>query len=354
VNSPVYVGQACDFPIASSTLQDVDRRSKFTPFVYNVSLSHKFTPDFMVYGNVGTAFRSAGPQIGITSLTSCCTQLGGPNLGTIDDLIFHGQEKSTSYEVGFKSTFLDRRARFNVSLFKQKFDNYFFLTQSVRYLGVTTNLASASVNSSEFTADVDAKVKGIDVEAGFQITPSWSVDLAFTWSKAELDNALVPCNDGNFDGTPDNIVPTTQAFINAGVLVARCRSNASISRSPRWNLSVQSEFTQPLSDRVDGFLRGNFVYYPDNPNSSEGVVIDKYSLLNAFAGIRSPDGEWEVSLFANNLLNTKQVLSINPVVPVSSGNVAGVFGRPAAGYQQIGYTPRREFGLQVRYAFGSR
>jgi iron complex outermembrane receptor protein len=354
VNSPVYVGQACDFPIASSTLQDVDRRSKFTPFVYNVSLSHKFTPDFMVYGNVGTAFRSAGPQIGITSLTSCCTQLGGPNLGTIDDLIFHGQEKSTSYEVGFKSTFLDRRARFNVSLFKQKFDNYFFLTQSVRYLGVTTNLASASVNSSEFTADVDAKVKGIDVEAGFQITPSWSVDLAFTWSKAELDNALVPCNDGNFDGTPDNIVPTTQAFINAGVLVARCRSNASISRSPRWNLSVQSEFTQPLSDRVDGFLRGNFVYYPDNPNSSEGVVIDKYSLLNAFAGIRSPDGEWEVSLFANNLLNTKQVLSINPVVPVSSGNVAGVFGRPAAGYQQIAYTPRREFGLQVRYAFGSR
>jgi iron complex outermembrane recepter protein len=354
VTSPIYGAPVCDLPIGSRSLQNVDRRSKFTPFVYNVSLSHKFTPDFMVYGNVGTAFRSAGPQIGLTSLTSCCTQLGGPNLGTIDDLIFHGQEKSTSYEVGFKSTFLDRRARLNVSLFKQKFDNYFFLTQSVRYLGVTTDLASASVNSSEFTADVDAKVKGIDVEAGFQITPRWSVDLAFTWSKAELDNALVPCNDGNFDGTPDSIVPTTQAFINAGVLVARCRSNAAISRTPRWNLSAQSEFSQPLSDRVDGFVRGNFVYYPDNPNSSQGVVIDKYSLLNAFAGIRSPDGDWEVSLFANNLLNTKQVLSINPVVPVSSGNVAGVFGRPAAGYQQIAYTPRREFGLQVRYAFGSR
>ena len=45
---------------------------------------------------------------------------------------------------------------------------------------------------------------------------------------------------------------------------------------------------------------------------------------------------------------------INPVAPVSSGNVAGVFARPASGYQQIGYTPRREFGLNIRYAFGAR
>ena len=69
---------------------------------------------------------------------------------------------------------------------------------------------------------------------------------------------------------------------------------------------------------------------------------------------RSPDGKWEVSLFANNLLDTQQILSINPVAPVSSGNVAGVFARPASGYQQIGYTPRREFGLNIRYAFGAR
>ncbi|MEJ5979249.1 TonB-dependent receptor [Novosphingobium sp. PS1R-30] len=353
VASPVYTG-VCDLPIASQTLQNVDRRSKFTPFVYNVSLSQKITPDFMVYGTIGSAFRSAGPQIGITSLTTCCTQLGGPNLGTIDDLIFHGQEKSKTYELGFKSTFFDRRVRLNVAIFKQDFDNYFFLTQSTRYLSVTTSLAAANVSSSEFTADADAKVKGIDVEAGFQITKNWSLDLGFSWSKARLDNALIPCNDGNFDGVVDNIVPTTQAFINAGVLVARCRSSESIARTPQWNLTAQSEYSAPISEKTDAFIRGNFVYYPDNPNSSQGFVIDKYSLLNLFAGVRSADGAWEASIFANNVLNTQQVLSINPVAPVSSGNVATTFGRPASGYQQIGYTPRREFGLLVRYAFGSR
>ncbi len=356
VASPIYTGSpsVCDLAIPSQTLQNVDRSTKYKPFIYNVSLSHKLSPDFMVYGNIGSAFRSAGPQIGITSLTTCCTQIGGPNLGTMDDLIFHGAEKSTTYEIGFKSTFFDRRARLNVALFKQKFDNFFFLTQSTRYLSVTTNLAGATVSSSEFTADANAKVEGIDVEAGFQITPHWNLDLGFTYSKAKLDNALIPCNDGNFDGVVDNIVPTTQAFINAGTLVARCRSNESISRTPVWNLTAQSEYSARISDTMDGFLRGNFTYYPDNPNASQGIVIDKYSLLNLFAGVRSSDNAWEVSVFANNILNTQQVLSINPVAPVSSGNVAGVFGAPASGYQQIAYTPRREFGLLVRYAFGAR
>ncbi len=354
VASPVYGSLVCDLPIASAQLQNVDRRTKFTPLLYNVSLSHKFSRDFMVYGNVGSAFRSAGPQIGITSVTNCCTQFNGPNLGTLDDLIFHGQEDSTTYEIGFKSTFFDRRVRLNVSLFKQKFNNFFFLTQSTRYLSVQTDLATADPTaSSEFTADVDAKVKGMDVELGFQITPRWNLDLGFTWSKAQLDNALIPCNDGNFDGTPDAIIPTVQGFINAGVLVARCRSSQSIARVPRWNLTAQSEYSAPISNAVDGFIRGNFNYYPENPNAGVGV-IDNYSLLNLFAGVRSSDNAWEVSLFANNILNTQQVLAINPVAPVSSGNAAAVFSRPASGYQSIAYTPRREFGLQVRYAFGSR
>ncbi|GGC13887.1 hypothetical protein GCM10011494_35890 [Novosphingobium endophyticum] len=358
IDSPVYTGSPsiCDLPIPSQQLQNVDRREKFTPFLYNVSLSHKFSPDFMVYGNVGSAFRSAGPAIGLTSVLSCCTLVGGPDLGSIEDLVFQGEERSTSYEVGFKATFFDRRARLNVALFKQKFDNYFFLTQSTRYLSVTdpTSPATSDVSSAEFTTGADAKVKGIDVEAGFQVTPRWSLNLGFSWSKAELDNALIPCNDGNFDGVVDDIVPTAQDFVDNGVLIARCRSNEAISRTPTWNLTVQSEYGAPISSAMDGFIRGSFVYYPDNPNASQGVVIDNYSLLNLYAGIRSPDNAWEVSLFANNLLNTQQVLSINPVAPVSSGGAARFFGNPASGYQQIAYTPRREFGLNVRYAFGSR
>lgn len=366
VTSPVYSG-LCDLPIASATLQNVDRRDKFTPFIYNIALSHKFTPDFMIFGNLGTAFRSAGPAIGLTSPITCCTAAGGPALQGIEDLVFHGQERSKTYEIGFKSSFFDRRARLNVSLFKQTFDNFFFLTQATRYLSVSNPanplarnaqgvITGSTVSSSEFTADADAKVKGIDIEASFQVTPRWSVNLGYTWSKAHLSNASIPCNDSNFDGTPDGGVPDQTAFVNAGVLVARCRSSASISRTPRWNLTAQSEYSMPVSDKVDAFVRGNFIYYPKNPNASvrPDPVISKYSLLNMYAGIRDPDNGWEVSLFANNLLDTQQVVSINPVAQTSSGGVGATFGRNISGYKAIGYTPRREFGLLVRYAFGAR
>jgi iron complex outermembrane receptor protein len=197
-------------------------------------------------------------------------------------------------------------------------------------------------------------VKGFDIEAAMQVTPKWWVNLGFSWSKGTLSDALIPCNDGNFDGQPDAIVPTAQGFVTAGTLVARCQSNAAISRSPRWNVTAQSEYSAPLTGKVDGFIRGNFVYYPDNPNASEAVVIDKYALLNMYLGIRDPDGAWELTAFANNLLNEQQILSFNSVAQVSSAGVAGVFGRPASGYNQVSMTPRREFGLLLRYAFGSR
>lgn len=366
VASPVYAN-ACDIPIAGRNIQSVDRRDTFKPFTYNISLSHKFTPDFMVFANVGSAFRSAGPAIGFTSPITCCSTSGGPALNGISDLIFHGQEKSKTYELGFKSSLFDRRVRLNATIFHQDFDNFFYLTQSVRYLSITnpanplqTNaqgvVTGSSVSASEFTADADAKVDGIDVEASFQITPRWSANLGFTWSKARLANAKVPCNDGNFDGIPDAIVPTQQAFVNAGTIVARCASSESISRTPRWNLTLQSEYSAPISGATDGFVRGNFVYYPRNPDGTvrPDPAINAYSLLNVFLGVRDPKNAWEVSLFANNLLNTKQVLSINPVAPTSGGGVEAIFGRAPSGYRSISYTPRREFGLQVRYAFGAR
>lgn len=356
VPSPVYAG-ACDVPIPSQLLQSEDRTSKFTPFLYNIALSHKFSPNFMVYGNVGTAFRSAGPAIGVQGLTTCCTQApGGAAFAGIDDLIFHGQERSTTYEIGFKSSFFDRRARLNVSLFKQKFNNFFFLTQSTNYLNVTNPAtpAAGTISQAEFTADVNAKVQGIDIEAGFQVTPRWNVNVGFSYSKARLDNALVPCNDGDFDGVIDGITPTPADFASRNILIARCRSSESISRTPNWNLTLQSEYSAPISSATDGFIRGSWVYYPDNPNASQRVIISNYSLLNLYAGIRSQDNAWEVSLFANNLLNTQQILSITPTAPSSSGSPGNFFPQGAVGYQSIGYTPRREFGLNVRYAFGSR
>lgn len=269
--------------------------------------------------------------------------LEGPGLESANDLRFLAPETSRGVELGVKANFFDDRATLNVALYRQKYKDHIFLTRpTYRY-----DVAGGSVGTTEFVANGDAIVKGVDVEAAFQATPDWSISGAFSWTKGNFDDDEVPCNDSNFDGVPDNGVPTAAGFINAGVIVARCLSNESVTTAPRWTLSLQSEYARPISGSVDGFIRGLFTYYPDNPNRSQDIAIDNYDVLNLFAGIRSPDNEWEVTLFAKNATNTSQILSrgLEP-----SPNA--YFG--AAGYRNVSYTPRREVGLNVRYAFGSR
>ncbi|TCM20737.1 iron complex outermembrane receptor protein [Novosphingobium sp. PhB165] len=308
---------------------------KDTHWVWNASLSHRLSDDFLIYGNAGTSYR---PPFSVVILSP----LEVPGFQSASDLHFKPPEKSLGFEVGFKASFLDKRAHLNVAAFYQKFDNHNFLIEDIYF----DDFAQGMVTRQDFTADANAIVKGIEADASFLITPRWNVSAGFSYAKGTVDNDYVPCNDSNFDGIPDNGVPTAADFAAAGVLVARCKSNQSISTAPRWTLSVQSEYSHPVSNSVDGFIRGLFNYYPENPYRNEGVVIDNYSLLNVYAGIRSPDNAWEISLYSKNALNTSQVLS--------RGQVAPVFGFIPVNYRPISYTPRREFGLNVRYSFGSR
>lgn len=327
-----------------------------THVVWNASLSHKFSDDFLVYGNIGTSYRPGFFVVVPFSLSG--TNPGGANPGTpfqsALDLRFHDDaETSRGWELGFKASFLDKRARLNVAVYRQTYKNYSFQVEPTYYYSVPSNpFVPASIGQNAFTATADAVVKGIDIEASFQVTPRFNIGGGFSWAKGRVNNDLVPCNDGNFDGVADAITPTLAGFRNANVIVARCLSNQSITSTPTWSLSLQSEYSHSLSDKADGFLRGNFNYYPDNANvnRSSGIIVSDYSVLDLYTGIRSPKGDWEVALFAKNLLNTRQVLSqsLDPAAVTIGGTAVPV------GYRSVSYTARREFGLNVRYSFGSR
>jgi iron complex outermembrane receptor protein len=121
----------------------------------------------------------------------------------------------------------------------------------------------------------------------------------------------------------------------------------------------------PVADNTDGFLRMLFSYYPENKNRVEdNFTVPSYGLLNLYAGVRSQDGAWEVALFAKNALENKTVLDKSPVnynlnayrgIPgVGFGSSLGTFFPSNSGYFPVQVTPRREAGVTVRYAWGSR
>ena len=98
-----------------------------TPNIYNVSLSHHLTRDVLLYANTGTAFRPPVTSIGITGALA-----NSPD-PLENSLTFHPAERSRSYEVGFKSTWLDGRARLNASVFQQTFTNLTIYIPGISY-----------------------------------------------------------------------------------------------------------------------------------------------------------------------------------------------------------------------------
>jgi iron complex outermembrane receptor protein len=333
--------------------QDLYRHELYKPWIYAVTLSHQFTPDLMVYFNTGSSWRAGPQEPGI---------INAKNDSELNALTFLSPEKSKSYEVGLKSTFWSGRGRANVALYHQVFDGFIYTTSGlVPYLNCSSStqaLSTCSTASYQFSTNANAVINGLDFDSALQITRNWSISFQASYARGNLDNARVPCNDGDFNGVADAIAITSAAgFVAHNQFVGLCTSSQALSARPFWTGSIQSEYVRPLKDNVDGFLRTLVTIVPEGRHVIDGVPpTPGYNLVNLYAGLRSEDGAWEFSLYARNLLNNETALSGYYIGPGDLGlqfpfNTTVTGG---SGYRSGSLTAPREVGVNLRYAFGSR
>ena len=334
----------CDVPLAGSTLQNLSRRTSLDPTVWSVSASHKVTRDLMLYANAGSSWRPGPMQVGI---------FNAANDPGLNSLIFLKPEKSQSIEAGAKWTFFDGRGRLNFAAYHQKFDDLIFRTKIVPTINTNPD---PYINFYNVTTNGDAIVDGFDFDAAFKITPEWNVSLAASYSDGHLDNASVPCNDGNFDGTADTIIPTLADYQAHNTAVAYCVSNGSVTQNAPWNLTVGTEYNRPVLGKLNGFVRALVNYSPKNDRRTDARVIDAFTMVDLFAGVASDDGAWEVSLFAKNLLDTDKVLDqqVTPYTISATQRFYSGLVPSTSDYTAVQMTRPREVGITLRYAFGSR
>lgn len=327
---------SCDLPssaipgLKSGPVFNINTHNRWTPKVYNASLSRHFTDEILAYLSYGTAWRRGPTQAGIQNAS---------NDPVLNALTFTRPETSKAWELGLKSSFLDNRGRANIAVYRQTYDGFIYTTPYVNYLADSGG-GVVTTQQFQFTTNVPATVKGVDFDALLQLTTQWSAGIAASYADGKIDNAPIPCN----------------APIPAGQHVALCTSSGAISTAPPWNATLQSEYSIPLPASFNGYLRGLLTYYPKNDRASgadSGFTADQYALLNVFTGVRSSKGNWDVQLFARNVTNTRTTLTYGPtslidtVSPVNSN-----FGN--SGYYRTSVTPLREFGITARYSFGSR
>lgn len=334
---------------------------KFTNTIYNLSIKQELSDNLIVYANTGTSFRTNAPLIGVNR----------PLTQGLLQFVNLAPEKSTSYELGVKGSLLDNRLDFSFAAFHQKFDGFLFRNdQPVTYISLAnpagsqtdpTNFRAAQQN---FLANVPAKVNGFEAQITYRPTDRFYIDTQLAYARGKIKNGVIACNDANGDGVPDSggLDPTTgQIFASSGGnAISSCTVNQRLSNQPNWTLNVQSEYSMPVFNDGEAFVRGLLTYRPNNPNVPTNRFDDvkSHGLLNLYAGLRSEDGAWEVSLFAKNITNTYRTLSRGqtPLTTNTSANAnppipANVF---PSNYVEVTSTAPREFGLSLRYAFGSR
>jgi iron complex outermembrane receptor protein len=340
-----YVG-ACDIVVPPSSIQSLSNQQTERPNIYNVSISRRLTNNLLVYANTGTAWRPGPTAVGI---------LNGANDPVLNSLTFLQSETSRAYEIGLKSTLLGGRARLDVAIWRQNFHNLIVYVPNVPYVSTTGPAPEdASVATFNFTANADAVVGGVDLDAAFQITPDWNVSFQYSYAGGHLEEgSRLPCNDADFNGVPDQGSVTSVSQFPPGVRIALC-PGGSPSRNPLWNASLQTEYVRPLAGETEGFLRGLFTYYPENRRAEPNFVVGAYSLVNLYAGLRSHDGDWEVALFARNAFGTDRLLDRGTQLETVGALSPFFTALSAGGYVTAAMTPRREVGVNVRYAWGSR
>lgn len=329
--------------------------------IYQFQAKHKFGDDLMTYFSFGTSWRPPIDVIGDFSLARSPLE---------NSFLQLDPEKSKSYEIGFKSNFNENRGRLNLSLFHQNFKNYPYRSASGVFFVETAAVGATTVQrvtNFNFVAPVPVKVNGLELELGYQIQRNWSFDANVAYAKSKIKDGLVPCNDYfPHDGVPDTVstIPTVaqiQAATGGGTISA-CNVDFRAQITPPWSGNVVSEYYLPVTDTMDGYLRGLLTVYGKNQNDPSNPVdnVSAYALLNLYAGVRDPKGGWDVAFYAKNITNTEKVLARGATALTTPFNVLAASNTGITTYRGgsatfgLVMTQPREVGINVRYAFGSR
>ncbi len=340
--------------VAGRTISDTE--DDWTDEVYMLSLTHRFSEELMAYASLGSSWRPGVDVVGNFSTQQTQRERNFQNLDP---------ETSDSFEVGFKADLLDRSLRLNGTMFYQEFENYVYRAggPGVFFASTDARTGSESVETFNFVAGVPVDVFGVELEATYQATDQWTVSGLYSWSQGLIDDGSIPCNDYSpADGRPDTGAgrPTVDEIRAAtgGDNVAACDASFRANSAPLWTATLTSQYTFPFMGQ-DGFVRGLVSVFGDSKNDPTNELdnVDRYAMVDLFAGIRSPDRTWELMVFAKNVTETERVLSrdadpdsvsvqrFNPITETTSSD------QLTSGYRGITVTEPREFGINVRYNF---
>lgn len=310
--------------VIPAALQDV--RSK--PWTGGLTINYAASDTLNVYAAYGHAARAGSTGVSLP-------------IGISNDLVRTRDEKSDSFEVGFKGSTADRKVNFTVDAFYQNLKGYIRRFDGIYY---DRTLSTPANGFFSFNYNGDAKIKGVEATIDARPLTNWDLGIQASYTHARYSNAPLPCNDYAGTGVPNQ---TGTRKVTGTGNVSYCKSNGRLSESPDFSLTANTEVRFPMGS-VTPFIRANWQHRTGFFSDLSQYTYEGRDLVNLFVGLRSSESGWEVNAFARNLFNQQKITNI------SLGNAqiaAAVSGTYDSGYRLVNTMAPREFGLTARMTF---
>lgn len=220
------------------------------------------------------------------------------------------QEELDAFEIGLKQTLFNNRAYLNAAIYWNEWTGIKGRSSALinetctqndvaigavgcAYAGVVPDVSTRMIddgmgnlilffNSRNILLDGDADLFGFELEAGGNITENWTVDLGIAYVDTEYTRYQFNFGAARF-GTTD-------------------QTGNAVPRVPDWSANLTSTYRFSVTDRVDGFVRGDVTYFGEAFTDERNFAfIDDYTLVNLRAGVET--AKYRLELFARNLFD---------------------------------------------------
>ena len=254
---------------------------------YRLVADYRFSDAFLAYASLSTGFKGGGVN---------------PRPFVADQALPFNPETLTTYEVGFKSDFLDRRVRLNGAAFLNKYDDIIL----GKLVCPESSLPSPCLRPENIGS---ADVKGFELEASLFPVDGLTIDGSVAVLDFEYTSDATPAGFLVGTGIPaDGITPYTPELT--------------------YSFGIQYDYEMEagtVSARFDGSYQDEV--YTNAENTSWSLVDDRF-LGNARLAYTTADEGWRVALEVQNVFDKYYFLSRSDVTSNSLGVVTGVPGLP--------------------------
>jgi iron complex outermembrane receptor protein len=301
VTFPFILGYGTSIPDA------VQNVTAFTP---KLGIQWQATPNAFLYFSATRGFKSGGFNFTARN--------------TFGDSYL--PEWITTYEVGAKTDWLDKRLRVDVALFRNDWTNL-QVSQSINLPGLLTPVQQSSNAAA-------ARSTGLDADITFKPWDEWTFTSSVTWLP---DAVYLNYTTGQASGYIKNLlIQRGDPRENAGFNTYNASGNR-LNNAPDLSANFTAQKDFDLGNGNTAFIRGEAAYtgntyfdISDDPISRR----NPFTLINGSVGWSSPGGHYQVELWGRNIANKWYFNTIGV------GNLPiGVVGEP------------RTFGLKLNYTY---